>query len=74
MPTTYKVDIACPEHMLAIEVDGKTHKTRKWKHLDARKTMVLRHLGWTVLRFWNHEVLGNLGLVVGQIRACTILK
>jgi very-short-patch-repair endonuclease len=38
------------------EVDGNTHKTRKWKFLDRRKESVLSFLGWIVLRFWNEEV------------------
>lgn len=56
LPTSYKVDIGIPEVKLAIEVDGNTHKTKKWKFLDRRKTAVLNFLGWTVLRFWNKEV------------------
>ena len=56
LPTAYKVDIGIPDVRLAIEVDGNTHKTKKWKFLDRRKTAVLNFLGWTVLRFWNKEV------------------
>ena len=56
LPSHYKVDIAIPDVKLAVEVDGKTHKTKKWKFLDQRKTEVLTSLGWTVLRFWNEEV------------------
>ncbi len=56
LPTTYKVDLADIETKLAVEVDGKSHKSRKWKFLDRRKTEVLNSLGWTVLRFWNGEV------------------
>jgi hypothetical protein len=49
---------ACHERTpyLAVEVDGATHKTKKWMFLDRRKTSVLGSLGWTVLRFWNKEV------------------
>lgn len=56
LPPSYKVDLAIPEVNLVIEVDGKTHKEKKWKFLDGRKTAVLRSLGWTVLRFWNEEI------------------
>jgi len=45
LPTSYKVDIGIPEVKLAIEVDGNTHKTKKWKFLDRRKTAVLNFLG-----------------------------
>ena len=57
VPHCYKVDLACPEVKLAIEVDGNSHKTKRWKFLDARKTEILSSIGWTVLRFWNKEVM-----------------
>ena len=60
LPPSYKVDIGIPEAKLAIEVDGRTHTSKKWKYLDRRKTAVLNFLGWTVLRFWNKEVDQNL--------------
>jgi len=55
LPPCYKVDLAIPELKLAIEVDGRTHKEKRWRYLDQRKTAVLNHLGWTVLRFWNRS-------------------
>ena len=57
LPNCYKVDIAIPEKMIVIEVDGNTHKQKKWKFLDKRKTEVLNNLGWKVLRFWNQDIL-----------------
>jgi hypothetical protein len=74
LPPCYKVDIADPERMLAIEVDGKTHKTRKWQHIDARKESVLRALGWSVLRFWNQEALTDTARVLADIRTYTTSK
>ena len=68
LPNCYKVDLASPDHMLAIEVDGNTHKLKKWKFLDHRKTSVLNFLGWRVLRFWNQEVRDNPQKVVEAIR------
>ena len=68
LPHCYKVDLASPEHMLAIEVDGNSHKLKRWRFLDARKTAVLNALGWKVLRFWNEEVLTDLNQVVTTIR------
>src|SRR3984885_6632003 len=56
LPNSYKVDLACMEMKLAIEIDGNSHTTKKWKFLDRRKTEVLNSLGGTVLRFWNKEV------------------
>jgi hypothetical protein len=59
LPNSYKVDLACVKSKVAIEIDGDTHKLKKWKFLDKRKTTVLNALGWKVIRFWNHEVDGN---------------
>jgi hypothetical protein len=56
LPYHYKVDLAAPEVKLAIEVDGKSHRLRKWRFLDHRKTTVLNALGWQVLRFTNEQV------------------
>ncbi|NLH78605.1 MAG: DUF559 domain-containing protein, partial [Acidobacteria bacterium] len=64
LPPCYKVDLAEPSVKLAIEVDGKTHRLKKWKFLDHRKTEVLTSLGWQVLRFSNKEVDENLSLCV----------
>jgi hypothetical protein len=71
LPTCYKVDIADPARMLAIEIDGQTHNTKKWKFLDKRKTEVLNALGWSVLRFSNQRVDSNLEAVLREIREFT---
>lgn len=73
LPDSYKVDLAVPSVRLAIEIDGKTHTTAKWRFLDRRKTAVLRALGWSVLRFWNEEVLTSPGTVAATI-ACMISR
>jgi len=74
LPNWYAVDLACPPAMLAIEVDGNTHRTKRWRYLDRRKTEVLEALGWSVLRFWNHEVLTETDRVVAEIRSCITLR
>jgi hypothetical protein len=69
LPNHYKVDIADPIAKVAIEVDGNSHKSKKWKFLDKRKTLVLNALGWSVLRFWNKEVLENQDAIALQVKA-----
>lgn len=69
LPHAYKVDLADPSHKLAIEVDGKTHRLKKWRYLDQRKTEVLHALGWSVLRFWNQQILEDLPAVLATIHA-----
>ena len=74
LPNCYKVDLASPEHLLAIEVDGNTHKLKKWKFLDQRKTEILNFLGWKVLRFWNEDIRANPQLVAATIRLAMTSK
>ncbi|MFC7517741.1 endonuclease domain-containing protein [Herbaspirillum sp. GCM10030257] len=52
---TYILDFVCPERMLIVEVDGSQHaKNQDYDDLRSRK---LKLAGYTVLRFWNNEVL-----------------
>ncbi|MDE5860780.1 MAG: endonuclease domain-containing protein, partial [Ruminococcus sp.] len=66
-PPAYKVDIAIPEKMLAIEVDGKSHCALKVKEADKRKEMVLQQKGWKLLRFTNEQILTSCQECVSQI-------
>ena len=68
LPNHYKVDIADPLKKVAIEVDGNSHKTKEWKFLVKRKVEILNALGWSVLRFWNQEVLKNPEAVAEKAR------
>jgi very-short-patch-repair endonuclease len=53
----YIVDFVCFEEKLILEVDGGQHATRSDQ--DSVRTAWLEGEGFTVLRFWNSEVLGN---------------
>jgi very-short-patch-repair endonuclease len=52
----YIVDFLCPEKRLIIEVDGGQHTPER----DARRTAYLESQGFTIIRFWNNDVLQNL--------------
>jgi hypothetical protein len=56
-PNAYKVDIANPEMMLAIELDGGSHSSLERKAQDTKKVECLVRLGWRVLRISNEEAL-----------------
>ena len=58
-PTAYKVDIANPEEMIAVEVDGSSRNSPSGRARDAKKDAFLAGRGWTVLRFSNREVLAD---------------
>jgi very-short-patch-repair endonuclease len=70
-----KIDIAIPSLKLAIEVDGLSHTKRGQKEKDAKKEQALKARGWTLLRFWNAEILGDLSSVLARIQAqITVLE
>lgn len=61
------VDFACPERRLIVELDGSGHGDECQVIRDDARTRTLEVLGWTVLRFWNDEVLGDLDGVCRHI-------
>jgi very-short-patch-repair endonuclease len=52
---SFIADFACVEKKLIIEVDGGQHAENA--NQDADRTAYLNSQGWTVMRFWNNEVL-----------------
>ena len=66
----YIVDFVCLEARLIIEVDGGQHSDQVI--YDARRTLRLEGMGYRVMRFWNHDVLGEHNSVLEQIRAALI--
>ncbi|WP_428428089.1 endonuclease domain-containing protein [Pararhizobium sp.] len=63
----YIADFACPTHRLIIELDGTQHATDENAIYDAVRTRRLEDDGWTVLRFWNDEVLKDVDSVCAHI-------
>ena len=63
----YIVDFACPSHKIIVELDGFQHAEDSAAEYDKRRTRTLEELGWTILRFWNHEVLTDLDNVCFHI-------
>lgn len=56
-PNAYKADLACPEKMIVIEVDGGSHGTLARQAEDKKKDALLAQLGWKVLRVSNSRAL-----------------
>jgi len=55
------IDIAFPEKRVAIYVDGDYwHKLPGYKERDERCNKFLEERDWKVLRFWEHEIKGDL--------------
>jgi very-short-patch-repair endonuclease len=60
----YIVDFACPSRKLVVEVDGSQHGESA---RDAVRDRTLSNLGWTVLRFWNDDILRDIDNVCRHI-------
>ena len=61
----YIVDFICFDPPLIVEVDGGQHEQQAT--YDQHRDGFLRNEGFTVLRFWNHQVLGETEAVLGAI-------
>ena len=62
-------DFVCYERSVIVEADGGQHALEKEK--DEERTQWLSGQGFTVLRFWNNEILTNIGGVLETIsRQC----
>lgn len=62
----YIVDFVSFSPKLVIELDGGQHQEQR--SYDARRDTCLRRNGFTVLRFWDHEVFKNIEGVIEVIR------
>lgn len=61
----YVLDFVCLEAMLVIEVDGGQHLENRG--YDAVRTGNLKSAGFTMLRFWNNEILQDIEAVKESI-------
>ncbi|MGX5842629.1 endonuclease domain-containing protein [Mesorhizobium sp. ArgA1] len=63
----YIVDFACSAHHLIVEVDGSQHADTGHAERDETRSAYLRASGWTVLRFWNDDVIRDIDNVCQHI-------
>jgi very-short-patch-repair endonuclease len=59
------VDFLCEPRRLVVEVDGGSHSESQ--AADAERTQWILARGYRVLRFWNHDVMGNIEGVIAEI-------
>lgn len=60
----YFADFACRERMLVVEIDGSQHAGSL---SDQRRNVFMLSAGWSVLRFWNVDVLRETDSVLETI-------
>ena len=58
-------DFACPSKRLIVEADGSQHADNM--DYDTKRTVFLEQSGWTVLRFWNDDILRDIDGVCQHI-------
>lgn len=66
----YVVDFVCLEKKLIIELDGGQHAENV--EYDRERDSWLRNEGYTVLRFWNNELMNGMEGVLERIRLALI--
>ncbi|ESY79981.1 hypothetical protein X740_14020 [Mesorhizobium sp. LNHC221B00] len=63
----YIVDFACSACRLVVEVDGSQHADAEHLRHDEARSAYLKASGWTVLRFWNDDVIRDIDNVCQHI-------
>jgi very-short-patch-repair endonuclease len=64
----YYLDFVCFSRKLVVELDGTTHADDSQIAHDAVRDVVVRREGFTVLRFFNHQVRENIDGVMHNVR------
>jgi very-short-patch-repair endonuclease len=62
----YFADFACREALLVVEVDGSQHADNDY---DAKRNAFMNANGWSVVRFWNGDILQERDAVLETLIA-----
>ena len=63
----YILDFYCPTVKLAVELDGGQHSECEHREYDYARSEYLKAQGIDVMRFWNHDVLLDMGSVLTKL-------
>lgn len=69
----YRLDLAFPELMIAVEVNGSQHEERPAQEADAERTAALEALGWTVLVVRSKTFASDLLRAIRTVRAASVV-
>ena len=61
----YIVDFVSIKRKLVIELDGSQHLEQEV--YDTERTKFLQSMGYTVIRFWNHQIMNEMDNVIKAI-------
>ncbi len=64
---TFVADFACLASRIIIELDGSQHGEEPNRTRDELRTKWLESEGYQVLRFWNNDLIENLGGVLEAV-------
>lgn len=64
----YRLDLAYPAAMLAVEYDGDHHRTAEQARYDLERQAFVDARGWTIVRPPDFEVLGRPDAVADRVR------
>jgi very-short-patch-repair endonuclease len=64
----FVADSCCTQGKVVVELDGGQHAEDV--AADEKRSRFLEAKGYRVLRFWNHDVLGNTEAVLERIAEC----
>ena len=64
----YILDFYSPALKIAIELDGKHHAEQEHKVYDKERELYLEGLEIKTIRFWNEEVVEEIGKVIYKIK------
>ena len=64
---SFIVDFVSLDRRVVIELDGGHHNDESNRQVDQVRTDELERRGYTVLRFWNNDVIGNMEGVLARI-------
>ena len=61
----YIVDFLCAEARVIVELDGSQHQTSE--EYDQKRSEILMQRGYSVIRFWDNDVLLDTDAVLEKI-------
>ena len=73
-PTCYKLDLACPEKKIGIELDGGSHCSLERQAQDLKKTEFFISQGWSIYRVSNERALSLYSTFTSTDTLLTLLR